>query len=116
MEPLKKDFGGDGRRLLGGSAPREALSLTRGLPPLGEQVIRQAQVSAGQVRAQGNKVGGESSSGRCPGIEEWPLCLLWRLLRAGVDHWSRISGALWFWMRAGVLVWGGDSVGPVPRC
>lgn len=115
MEPLKKGFGGVGRRLLGGSAPREALSLT-GACHTGEQVIRQAQLSAGQVRAQGNKVGGQGSSGRCPGTEEWPLCLLWRLLRAGVDHRSRISGTLWFWMRAGVLVWGGDSVGPVPWC
>lgn len=35
MEPLKKGFGGVGRRLLGGSAPREALSLTGGLPHWG---------------------------------------------------------------------------------
>lgn len=71
MEPLKKGFGGDGRRLLGGSAPWEALSLTGACHP-GEQVIRQAQVSVGQVRAQGDRVGGESSSGKCPGIAEWP--------------------------------------------
>lgn len=55
------------RRLLGGSAPGEAISLTEGLPHLGEQVVRQGSGFSGQVEARGNKVSGENSLYRCSG-------------------------------------------------
>lgn len=53
--------------VLGGGFWVAKPSLTKGLPHLGEQVVRQGSGFCWACKAQGNKVGGETSSCRCPG-------------------------------------------------